>query len=160
MIQLAIYGVPGDPAYQKAVYLDLADKWITSDPDTKWLLGEFTSQFTGKTTFQFLSSNWTNQERYVQVTLKNGLGLVESKTYMNLGTTDNPLGLYDVTIYQNSSGDNLNTSGLNVLYNGIMNVTLSPTDFFGNPTTMPVKYTEYTTNDSDTESIYLTNTAV
>ena len=160
MIQLAIYGV-GNPIYQKDVYLNLADKWITQPaPDTKFLLGEFTSQLTGNITLQFLSSNWTNEDRYVKVTLKNGIDYAASSSYMKLGTTNNPLGFYDVTIYQNSSGSNTNTSGLNVLYNGIMNVTLSSTNFDGSPTTMPVKYTEYTTNDTDTEKVYITNTAV
>ena len=66
-----------------------------------------------------------------------------------LGNTDFPLGFYDVVIYQNSSNSNLDPSGLTTIWNGLMNLT-------SNSTTNPVTYTEYTTNDSDTESVYIT----
>tara|TARA_R100001594_G_C3915382_1_gene234376 strand:- start:37 stop:483 length:447 start_codon:yes stop_codon:yes gene_type:complete len=65
-----------------------------------------------------------------------------------LGDTDYPLGLYDVTIYKNTGNANLDPSGLTtVLYTGLLNLTSS---------VATTQYTEYTTNDSDTESVYLT----
>jgi hypothetical protein len=66
-----------------------------------------------------------------------------------LGSTDYPLGFYDVVIYQNSSNSNLDPSGLTTIWNGLMNLT-------NNANASPVDYTEYTTNDSDTESVYIT----
>ena len=71
MIQLEILP-DGNLIYQKDVYLDLADKWITSDPDTKWVLGILTNRYTGFTRYNHMSTNWDNYERYVVVTIKNG----------------------------------------------------------------------------------------
>jgi hypothetical protein len=75
--------------------------------------------------------------------------LLEAK--IQLGTTDFPLGFYDVTIYNNTDNTNLDTTGLPVIWNGLMNLTGFSS------ATQSVTYTEYTTNDADTESIYLTN---
>ena len=66
-----------------------------------------------------------------------------------LGTTDYPLGFYDVTIYEQSTGGNLDPTGLTVIYTGLMNLSSTSS-------TRSVTYTEYTTNDSDTESVYIT----
>ena len=44
----------------------------------------------------------------------------------------------------------MDISGLSIIYNGLANVTGNTDD------TEPVKYSEYTTNDSDTESVYIT----
>lgn len=69
--------------------------------------------------------------------------------YLKMGTTDYPYGLYDVTIYQNSSTGNLDPANtVKTLWNGLMNLTQS-----GNPA---VEYTDYNTNDADTESVYIT----
>ena len=70
---------------------------------------------------------------------------------IQLGTTDFPLGFYDMTLYNNTDNANLDTTGLPVLWNGVMNLS-----GYSNAT-QSVEYTEYTTNDADTESIYLTN---
>ena len=41
-----------------------------------------------------------------------------------------------------------------VVYTGLANLVPTTTGSFANPA---VTYTEYTTNDSDTESVYITN---
>ena len=69
-----------------------------------------------------------------------------------LGTTDFPSGMYDVNIYQNdpSTATNLDPdNAIKLLYTGLMNLRAIP----GNEAT---DYKEYTTNDSETESVYIT----
>jgi len=92
----------------------------------------------------------TNENRYTQMsyTINNAgldlplLGLIV------LGNTNYPLGFYDVTIYQNSSNSNLDPSGLTTtLYTGLLNLTSS---------TDTTQYKQYTTNDTDTDSVYIT----
>ena len=157
MLQLKIRNYNSGVPYNNLVYLDLYDKWITSDPDTRWLLGELTSQFTDKTVFWLPTGDWTYQERYVELTISTTRGLpLPSVTVFELGTTELPLGFYDITIYQNSDGSNLDPTGLNVLYKGVANLTQD----FTLGGTEPVVYTEYTTNDADTESVYITNTGI
>ena len=52
------------------------------------------------------------------------------------------------TIYQNSSNSNLDPSGLTTtLYTGLLNLTSS---------TDTTQYKQYTTNDTDTDSVYIT----
>ena len=69
-----------------------------------------------------------------------------------LGTTDFPYGMYDVNIYQNdpSTATNLDPdNAIKKIYTGLMNLTPKA----GNEA---IDYTEYTTNDSETESVYIT----
>ena len=67
---------------------------------------------------------------------------------IQLGNTNYPLGFYDVTIYQNSSNSNLDPSGLTTtLYTGLLNLTSSIDT---------TQYKQYTINDSDTDSVYIT----
>ena len=157
MIQLEI--LPGgNLIYQKEVYLDLADKWITQPaPDTKWVLGILTNRYTGFTRYNHMPTNWDNSERYVIVAIKNGPDWATANTYFNIGTTDSPLGFYDFNLYQNTDGSNNDPTGLNLLYAGTINAVLSPTNSDGTTTTPTVEYKEYTNNDADTDSIYLTN---
>ena len=129
------------------VRLNLYDKMTT---DEYGILITFTSQLTGKSkTFMPVSALFSKKDRYVQfnylITISDNLsgGLIQ------LGTTDYPLGFYDVTIYENESGANLDPSGLSVIYTGLMNLSSASN-------TRSVTYTEYTTNDSDTESVYIT----
>ena len=156
MIQLEILP-EGNLIYQKDVYLNLADKWVTTDPDTKHLLGELICQYTGFTQYNIMSSNWDNSKRYVKVTIKNGSDYAPSNTIFKIGTTDSPLGFYDFNLYQNINDTNLDPTGKTLLYAGTINAVLGSTNTDGTPTTPTVEYTEYTTNDADTESIYLTN---
>jgi hypothetical protein len=134
----------------KLVYLNLYDKMTNTDYKP---LITFTSQLTGNSkTFVPASANYTNKDRFVQLLIYSqqvaaNENLLTGSIY--LGDTDFPLGFYDAVIYQNTSNTNLDPSGLTVIWNGLMNVT-------SNSTTNPVQYTEYTTNDSDTESVYIT----
>ena len=97
----------------------------------------------------FMPSNVTTStsERYNKLSYSIGADnpLVGS---ILLGTTDYPLGFYDVTIYQNNLNSNLDPANtIKTIYTGLMNLISS---------TATAQYTEYTTNDSDTESVYIT----
>jgi hypothetical protein len=134
----------------KFVYLNLYDEMTNSDYRP---LITFTSQLTGNSkTFLPASASYTSKDRYVSLliyTPQNAVNENLSAGAPYLGNTDFPLGFYDVVIYQNSSNSNLDPSGLTTIWNGLMNLT-------SNSTTNPVEYTEYTTNDTDTESVYIT----
>ena len=54
-----------------------------------------------------------------------------------------------MTIYQNTSNTNLDPTGLTTIWNGLMN--LKAADNFP-----AVQYNEYNTNDTETESVYIT----
>tara|TARA_R100000655_G_scaffold937_2_gene3828 strand:- start:1053 stop:1496 length:444 start_codon:yes stop_codon:yes gene_type:complete len=131
------------------VYLNLYDEFNSTTIYTPLIT--ITSQLTGKSkTFKAFSVFSTNKERWLECLIATTTTLSEnlSAGVIILGTTDFPLGFYDMTIYENSSNSNLDPSGLNVVYTGLMNLysTTSPS----------VTYSEYTTNDSDTESVYIT----
>ena len=92
----------------------------------------------------------TNENRYTQMsyTINNAGFDLPLVGLIQLGSTDYPLGFYDVTIYQNSSNSNLDPSGLTTtLYTGLLNL-ISSTD--------TTQYKQYTTNDTDTDSVYIT----
>ena len=131
------------------IYLNLYDEF---DSTTIYKpLVTVTSQLTGKSkTFVVFSLFSTNKERWLECLFATTTTSSEDLDagLVILGTTDYPLGFYDVTIYENSSNTNLDPSGLNLVYTGLMNLysTTSPS----------VTYSEYTTNDSDTESVYIT----
>jgi|TARA_R110000824_G_scaffold122703_1_gene280061 hypothetical protein len=150
-------------------YIGLYDKMITSIANfslTQDLLFSATSQFTGKTKnfLNFATVDATNYERYFKIQV-NGVaqeipGLLDPLFgYIDLGNKDFPFGFYDIKIYQNDPGypSNLdpNFEGLNagfpaLLYTGLLNVIPANS----NPA---VTYNEYTTNDTDTDSVYITN---
>ena len=132
-----------------SVYLNLYDKMTNADYK---VLTTVTSQLTGKSKTFLTSTNYANKDRYLffLILVCTNLGAENLNTgTIFLGSTDYPLGFYDVTMYQNTSNDNLDPSGLTVIYNGLAN--LAPTS-----DAEPVTYSEYTTNDSDTESVYIT----
>ena len=92
----------------------------------------------------------TNENRYTEMeyTINNAGFDVPLLGLIVLGNTNYPLGFYDVTIYQNSSNSNLDPSGLTTtLYTGLLNLTSS---------TDTTQYKQYTTNDTDTDSVYIT----
>ena len=134
----------------KLIRLNLYDKMTNADYRP---LITFTSQLTGNSkTFLPASASYVYKDRYVEMLVyvqpvSGSENLSAGSLY--LGNKDFPLGFYDVVIYQNSSNSNLDPSGLTTIWNGLMNLT-------SNSTTNPVDYTEYTTNDSDTESVYIT----
>ena len=132
------------------VYLNLYDEMTNSDYN---VLVSVTSQLTGKTKTFRVTTNYTNKDRYTQMTifvLNSAAGENLTGGVVFLGSTDFPLGFYDVTIYQNNNNTNLDPdNAIKTIYTGLAN--LSPTE-----AVEPVDYTEYTTNDSDTESVYIT----
>jgi hypothetical protein len=136
-------------ATSNITYINLYDEMTNS---TYKPLVKVTSQLTGKEKYFIPTTSYSNKDRYVQLitfvttTVDNDAPLLG---VIFLGSTDYPLGFYDVVIYQNSSNSNLDPSGLTTIWNGLMNLT-------NNANASPVDYTEYTTNDSDTESVYIT----
>ena len=138
--------------------INLYDKFENKDNEYKPLI-TFTSQFTGNS--KTVKANLTDvddidKKRYI------GMGVVTTQTLDNLseaviklGTTDFPLGFYDAIIYENTSTENMDTTGLNIVYYGVMNLEITEGD--SEPSIPPVVYTEYTTNDTDTEAVYVTS---
>ena len=90
----------------------------------------------------------TNENRYTEMKYTIGTNDIPLLGLIKLGNTDYPFGFYDVTIYQNSSNSNLDPSGLTTtLYTGLLNLrSLVDT----------TQYKQYTINDSDTDSVYIT----
>jgi len=132
-----------------STYLNLYDGMTNS---SYAVLVTVTSQLTGKSKTFIAPTNYANKDRYVWllilvVALQSSENLSSGNVF--LGSTDYPLGFYDVVIYQNSSAVNLDPSGLTKIWNGLMNLTAASD-------AAPVTYSEYTTNDSDTESVYIT----
>ena len=130
------------------IYLRLDDvSTVDVDGDIRPLIS-IKSQQTQKV-LNFMPSGVTisTADRYNKLTYKIGAdsplgGLIP------LGTTDYPLGFYDVTIYQNNNNANLDpANAVKTLYVGLLNLISS---------TATTDYSEYTTNDSDTESVYIT----
>jgi hypothetical protein len=133
------------------VRINLKDKF-TSDFDTaNGILSVFTSQLTGKSQYKTpivnFGANFYN-DRFTTIYFYTSATGSNSYT-MQMGTSDYPLGFYDVSIYQNSSTSNFDPAGLNLVYTGLGNVTA--TSAAASPT-----FTEYTTNDADTDSVYIT----
>jgi len=129
--------------------INLYDKMTNT---TYPVLVKVTSQLTGKSKSFIATTTYTSKARYLTLTIfilasSSGENLTSGIVF--LGSTDYPLGFYDVEIYQNTSSSNLDSTGLTQIYSGIMN--LAPTS-----DAEPVTYSEYTTNDSDTESVYIT----
>jgi len=132
------------------VYLNLYDEMTSTDYH---VLVSVTSQLTGKTKTFRPTTIYTNKDRYTQMLIYVANSAASENLGSGvafLGSTDFPLGFYDVVIYQNNNNTNLDpANAIKTIYTGLAN--LSPTD-----AVEPVDYTEYTTNDSDTESVYIT----
>ena len=117
------------------VYVDLLTNDLTVDDfDYRPLFG-LTSQLTGKSIYV--------------IPYASGLDL-PALGFINLATSDYPLGFYDFIIYNNSSNSNLDPAGLTPVYYGLFNA------YAGNDASQSTLYTAYTSNDTDTESVYLT----
>lgn len=134
------------------VRVDIYDKMIPYSGETVTDLRpifNFTSQLSGNgfNTLPF-NASYTNKERYVDCSFFTWTNPFLNLGYLTFGTTDLPYGFYDVTIYQNDFPTNLDPTGLRVLWNGLANVKQ-----LENPA---VEYTDYDTNDADTESVYIT----
>ena len=139
------------------LYVDLYDKAVKNDVVlTQEPIFSITSQQTGKEKLFFpYTMNTTNYERYfnfkIFYTKTENPVFSPINGFIALNDKDYPFGFYDLQIWQNKEGfttlDLDNT--LQLLYTGVMNVT---------PLTgsTEVDYSEYTTNDSDTDNVYLT----
>ena len=141
-----------EPALSNSVRVNIYDKMIPYSDETVTDLRpifNFTSQLSGNGFNTMpLTANYTNKERYVGCDFFTWTTAGLSIGYLKFGTTDLPYGLYDVTVYQNDFPTNLDPTGLRVLWNGLANVKQ-----LENPA---VEYTDYDTNDADTESVYIT----
>ena len=147
------FSPPAYPVNGEVNYLCLYDKVV--DPSVLYaVLVKLTSQQTGYTKYVSASTTWgTDKERYTSM----GLYTTRDPAIEDLGSgriyvgyPDFPQGFYDVTIYENSSNGNLDPTGLNILHIGVLNL------YPATANTEPVEYTEYTTNDTETESVYVT----
>jgi|TARA_R110000824_G_scaffold60148_6_gene161072 hypothetical protein len=134
-------------ASQQFVYLDIYDKMTNADYNP---LFTFTSQESknGHNVVP-LSTDYTNKSRYVEFVFIPSTLTIPNLGIFEIGTTDYPYGMYNTTIYQNTSSSNLDPTGLTVIWNGLTNIIADST----NPA---VEYTDYDTNDTDTESVYIT----
>ena len=124
---------------------------MTSDDEYNPLI-VYKSQFTGFTKTSLSQAvYWNSKERYVRIqqTILPQGGTEDLSTGKVLfGTKDFPFGFYDITIYQNNNSSNMDISNaIKVVYRGLLNVSSAAGT---------VDYKEYTTNDADTESVYIT----
>tara|TARA_Y100001968_G_scaffold326504_1_gene369698 strand:+ start:659 stop:1117 length:459 start_codon:yes stop_codon:yes gene_type:complete len=143
-------------ASMQVMNVPLYDEMIINGSETTMSpLVSITSQLTGNTKnfLSFFGYSFANKERYVRITFffKSS---AESPTsgQVIVGNTDFPYGMYDVKIYQNdpSTATNIDPdNAIKLLYTGLMNLTPET----GNEA---IDYKEYTTNDSETESVYIT----
>ena len=151
MIQL-ICPEKGGSSQLTIIELNLRDK-LTSDFDTdNGLLIYLTSQQTGALIATTPLVNWgIDNERATRFFLYvSADGSNYAIGILHMGTAQYPLGFYDVSIFQNSEAGNYNSAGLNLLYNGLANVTAS--ENASSP-----KYKEYgSTIVTGTQRVYLT----
>ena len=124
---------------------------MTNDEEYNPLI-VYKSQFTGYTKNSIGTvPYWASKERYVsfqQTILAPGETEDLSAGKILFGTKDFPFGFYDVTIYQNNNNTNTDVANaIKVVYRTLLNVSSAAGT---------VDYKEYTTNESDTESVYIT----
>jgi hypothetical protein len=112
-------------------------------------LVQFKSQQTGKSKY-FIPTIFTTtfSDRYCIIYWFDSIIEDLDSGIIDVGNTDFPYGLYDVTIYKNISATNLNPA----LTTPVYYTTLNMFDSTKNTTT----FTPYTTNDTDTNSVYIT----
>jgi hypothetical protein len=133
-----------------AAYVNIYDIVSTYTYTPLWVL---TSQLTGKekafipTVFFETGKPRAALFLYQTASVVANENLTGGKIF--IGNTDYPLGFYDLEIYNNSSASNLDKSGLTKLFTGLFNVR-------GGTNREAVTYSEYTTNDADTDSVYVT----
>jgi len=126
-------------------FLDVADA-INS---TYRPLVQFKSQLTGKSKY-FIPTIFqiTKKDRYCVLYWFNNATEDLDSGIIYVGNTDFPFGFYDVTIYKNISDTNLDPTITTPVYHTILNLF--------NSTKSSSTFTQYTTNDTDTNSVYIT----
>ena len=146
-------------SFDNYFYINLYDEMIKNDYElTQEPIFSIVSQQTGKEKlFYPYSMDTTNYKRYYKFRVKYVATETEPlftpiNGWIALNNQNFPYGLYDLKIYQNAIGYTTLTldNVIKLVYSGLLNVTP-----LGN--SVSVEYTEYTTNDSDTESVYITN---
>ena len=137
-----------DTTYINTQYLAVQDVITNTDYG---LLATLTSQLTGKSKTFICNTNYssTRISSILLFVLASSSGENLTSGVIFLGSTDYPLGFYDITFYQNTSASNLDPTGLTVVSTQLANLSATSD-------VQPVTYSEYTTNDSDTESVYIT----
>jgi hypothetical protein len=133
-----------------AAYVDIYNKMTATTYNPLFAL---TSQSTNKTKYVVSWINdYTNKERYVKLAINISSNGTDngSSGIISLGNADFPYGFYDVVIYQNNSNENIDpANAVKVIYTTMMNLKAVNND--------AITYTEYTTNDADTDNVYITN---
>ena len=142
--------------------------WFLQYP---YLMIKMTSQFTNKTkviatgilpTYANSSTgtelDWKRQlvANFFYTTGGRGTeDLTDGKVHV--ATDEFPLGFYDITIYENktSAFDNNLANATATLFNGVLNLKGSESDT-ANVNMESVQYVDYTTNDTETQSVYIT----
>lgn len=119
-------------------------------------LQELRCQQTGKSIYYASTVIKTNLERYIGLYCFPSINgtVFPTSGLFRMNSTDFPIGLYDYTIYENTISSNLDPTGLKVIYNGLANLISVNNSGVEIPTPT---YTEYTTNDTEYDSVYLTN---
>jgi len=130
---------------------------LVTDP---FFLMEFKSQYTKKIK-RFNPSLVYGMQSGVDITDRCFFFFIRATWYLDddpslgfvkFGTVDFPYGFYDYKVYEMSSaGDYDPSNAIGTVFDGTMNLSQKGTF------KESVSYTEYTNNDADTESIYLTN---
>ena len=154
MIQLTRKADFGTQTFSIDIWNNYVNKDVLYPP-----LGIITSQLTKiqfRTLFGILDVNpgkgidWTNKERYVDISvyMTNTQG-GQSTSFGSwwFGSKYYPFGFYDITIYENTATFNTDETGLNVVYNGIINISSEVKE---------VTYEKYNDNDTETQSVYIT----
>ena len=153
MIQLTLKNIE-DGLNPINFYLNIYNEY-NEGQTTGRSLCTFTSQFTGKSKTVSLNTLYGSiNSRYIEFGLRTTRLLSEEdllNANIQLGTKDFPLGFYDAIIYNNTDNLNLDTTGLPVVWNGLMNLTINPSS------RQAVDYTEYNENDNYVNIINLTN---
>lgn len=155
MIQIITYNFM-DP-YNQNTRINMYDEMTSVDYKP---LAVFKSQFTKKEQIVLPWAVYLGaKERYIslsfQIMRPTSASYDPSGGQILFGTTDYPLGFYDVDFYQNSSNTNMVVADtIKKIYTTLANVKLQTT--VDGVVGSTVDYKEYTTNDTDTESVYVT----
>lgn len=165
MYQINLYDNSPTNYVFASFYADVKDKmtvatsYTGSSVTSPYFLLEYKSQLTGKIK-RFNPSlvigsvgGTIIEDRYLYFLSK--VSLTEADDVANglikVGTTDMPYGFYDFKIYQMASAADYNPdNAAATLFTGLMNL-YQQGDY-----KQVVDYEQYTTNDSDTESVYIT----
>jgi hypothetical protein len=148
---------PSTP-FQSTFYVNTYDKYENRDNIQYKPIITFTSQMTGNSASLVpILYSYTNKDRYVKIDIAIATIGSGGSGFVNLGNTDFPTGFYDMTIRENTTNGLPSAASIAtrpIVFTGLMNLIAGNNSGGETPS---VIYTEYTTNDSDTESVYITN---